>query len=90
MEMVEFAVTCGIHSIEMSEKNVMLTDTAIALLIGAMRVLANPALIDKCERAIKTGQAIIQSKAEFLALKLPGICAKLAIEDEMPGKLFAL
>ena len=45
LEMFEFAVTCGIHSIEMSEKNVMLTDTAIALLISVIRVLANPALI---------------------------------------------
>ena len=39
---------------------------------------------------IKLGQAIVQSKAEFLALKLPELCARLAIEDEMPGKLFAL
>ena len=57
--MFDFAVTCAIESIKMSDKNVMLTDTSIALLIAIMRVLSNPALIHKSERARKTGSAVI-------------------------------
>ena len=74
----------------MSDKNVMLTDTSIALLIAIARVLSNPTLILKSERAYKTGVAVIQKNIHFLSLELPTLTAKLAIEDEMPGKLFAL
>ena len=68
----------------MSVKNVMLSESAIALLLSILRVLNNNFFINENSRAL--GETLSSQFEQLLVEKILPICAKLASEDEMPGK----
>ena len=75
----------------MSQKNVMLCESSIALCLSTTRVICNEhfSAQDSSKVDALATKLILQNEESIVSKLLP-VCAKLAQEDEMPGKLFAL
>ena len=66
----------------------MLSESSLALLLATLRVLCNEHYItgDKVDILAKR---LISANEQVLVEKIIPVLAKLAIEDDQPGKLFA-
>ena len=69
----------------------MLCDSAIALFLSVMRVLNNEHFVaDDSAKIDQVARRLVQQHEQGFIERLMPACAKLAVEDDMPGKLFAL
>ena len=75
----------------MSQKNVMLSESSTALALSTVRVLCNGHFLNSDETKIDAlAKRLVLTNEQVLVERLLPVCAKLATEDEMPGKLFSL
>lgn len=91
MSVLSTAMAISTQALLMSQKNIMLCDSSISLLLSTMRVLCNEHFVaSNSERINALGTNLMGQNQESILHRLLPLCAKLATEDEMPGKQFAL
>ena len=82
-------MTISKQALLLSQKNVMLSESSIALFLATVRVICNEHfqaddnIVNKVDNLARR---LIQENEQDIVEKLMPLCAKLINEEDMPGK----